>query len=148
MSEPVIGIDLGTTNSCVGIYMADTDSVEIAPNSLGKNTTPSWVGFTQAGGIVVGERARTQPTWIYDAKRMIGKEFSEEDVQSHKNKWDFNVIAGERNRCQIDVPNRGPQSIEQISGIVLQAMKKAAEERLNKPVSKAVVTVPAYFNNA
>ena len=79
---------------------------------------------------------------------MIGKEFSEEDIQSHKNKWDFNVIAGDRNRCQIDVPNRGPQSIEQISGIVLQAMKKAAEERLNRPVTRAVVTVPAYFNNA
>ena len=80
---------------------------------------------------------------------MIGKEFSEEDIQSHKNKWDFNVIAGDRNRCQIEVPNKEPHSIEQISGIVLQAMKKAAEERLNnKHIAKAVVTVPAYFNNA
>ena len=148
MSEPVIGIDLGTTNSCMGVYLADTDSVEITPNALGKNTTPSWVGFTASGDIVVGDRARTQPTWIYDAKRMIGKEFSDEEIQVRKDKWGFNVVEGPKNRCQIDVPGKGLLMIEQISAMVLQAMKKAGEERLGQPVTKAVVTVPAYFNNA
>ena len=81
-TEPVIGIDLGTTNSCVGVYHAQTDTVEILPNSLGKNTTPSWIGFNEAGKIFVGERARNQSTFIFDAKRMIGKSFQDEDVQA------------------------------------------------------------------
>ena len=76
----VIGIDLGTTNSCCGIYRAETDSVEIVANTQGKNTTPSWIGFNAQNQIIVGERARMQSTWIYDAKRLIGKEFTDEDI--------------------------------------------------------------------
>ena len=81
-TEPVIGIDLGTTNSCVGIWNSQTETVEILPNSLGRNTTPSWIGFNEAGKIFVGDRARNQSTFIFDAKRMIGKSFQDEEVQA------------------------------------------------------------------
>lgn len=91
MAGVVIGIDLGTTNSCVGIYRTDSESVEIIPNNLGKNVTPSWVGFSAAGEIIIGERARTQPTWIYDSKRIIGKEFSDPELDYYKGIWDFNL---------------------------------------------------------
>ena len=67
-----MGIDLGTTNSCVGVYLPDSGQIEIVANRLGKNTTPSWIGFTANGRIVVGERARNCKPMIYDAKRMIG----------------------------------------------------------------------------
>ena len=81
-TEPVIGIDLGTTNSCVGIWNSQTETVEILPNNLGRNTTPSWIGFNEAGKIFVGDRARNQSTFIFDAKRMIGKSFQDEEVQA------------------------------------------------------------------
>ena len=147
-TEPVIGIDLGTTNSCVGIWNPQTESVEILPNSLGKNTTPSWIGFNEAGKIFVGERARNQTTFIFDAKRMIGKSFQDEDVQAFMTKWDFNVIGDDQDRCKIKVPGMEDQSIEQISGLVLQYLKQAASDKIGQEVKKAVVTVPAYFNAA
>ena len=147
MAETVIGIDLGTTNCCLGVYRSESDSVEIIANNLGKNTTPSWVGFSAAGEIIIGERARTQPTWIYDTKRIIGKEFNDPELDHYKRMWDFNLVQGDRNRCQIDIPGQGPQDIEKISSYILQALKKSAEDTLNQPVTKAVITVPAYFNS-
>ena len=143
-----MGIDLGTTNSCMGIWNFETETVEILPNKLGKNTTPSWIGFNEAGKIFVGERAKNQTTFIFDAKRMIGKAFSDEDVQAHKQKWDFVVVGDDQDRCKVEVPGMEAQSIEQISACVLQALKEAASERLGREVKKAVVTVPAYFNAA
>ena len=85
-SDPVIGIDLGTKNSCVGLYIPETDSVEILNNDQGSTTTPSWVAYEQgdqpgAPKIIVGERALMRRNWIFDAKRMVGKTFQDEDVQ-------------------------------------------------------------------
>ena len=89
-NEPIIGIDLGTTNSCVGIWKGRyrEQQVEIIKNSLGKETTPSWVGYEADGRIIVGQKARECPTFIYDGKRMIGKPFNDTDIQEfNQNVW-------------------------------------------------------------
>ena len=90
-NDIVVGIDLGTTNSCVGIVQQHTREVEILANELGKKTTPSWVGFSSQNGkqIIVGENARDQETWVYDAKRMIGRAIGDEALQAHFRLWDF-----------------------------------------------------------
>ena len=91
----IVGIDLGTTNSCVGIFLPDTGQIEIVANRLGKNTTPSWVGFTANGRIVVGERARNCRPMIYDAKRMIGQPYPEVEKQEFFKDWNFPVTQTE-----------------------------------------------------
>ena len=96
----------------MGFWNSQTETVEILPNSLGTNTTPSWVGFNEASTIFVGERARNQSTFIFDAKRVIGKCFQDEDVQFFKRKWPFNVVGDDQNRCKIRVPGMEDQSIE------------------------------------
>ena len=129
----------------------DTREVEILANELGKKTTPSWVGFSSQNGkqIIVGENARDQETWVYDAKRMIGRAIGDEALQAHFRLWDFKVEESEQGTCQISLPDGNVMSIEQISGIVLQAMKKIVEKRVgySLPKLKAVVTVPAYFDS-
>ena len=97
----MIGIDLGTTNSCVGFFNDDTGEVEIVPNSQGKRITPSWIGFNRDGRVVVGESAQNQEIWIYDAKRMIGRKFDDKDVTPHLDKWGFTVRQGPKKRCHI-----------------------------------------------
>ena len=99
-----MGIDLGTTNSCMGIWNFDNDMVEILANDMGKNTTPSWIGINEVGKFVVGERAINQETWIYDAKRMIGKKFEDPTVQNFLKKWGFDVERDDQNSCKILVP--------------------------------------------
>ena len=99
--EYVIGIDLGTTNSCVGFFDEDTGQVEIIPNSMGKRITPSWIGFNDDGRIVVGKSAKNQELWVYDAKRMIGNKFDDKEVTPHLNRWGFTVKQGPKKRCQI-----------------------------------------------
>lgn len=148
-----IGIDLGTTWSCAAVWIGD--HVEIIPNSEGKHTTPSWVAFTDSE-ILVGESARAQASrnpenTVYDAKRLIGKSFSSDTVQSDVERFGFDVT-GDRN----DIPTinvtykdqRRSFKPEQISAMILEHMRRAAEDYLGKRVRRAVITVPAYFNDS
>ena len=144
----IIGIDLGTTNSCVSV-MEGNEPVVI-PNSEGKRTTPSVVAFVDEGERKVGDPAKrqaiTNPTnTIYSIKRFMGCRFDE--VNKEAERVPYNVIKGENNtpRIQINDRNYSPQ---EISAMVLQKMKKTAEDFLGQEVNEAVVTVPAYFNDA
>ena len=144
----IIGIDLGTTNSCVSV-MEGNEPVVI-PNSEGKRTTPSVVAFVDGGERKVGDPAKrqaiTNPTnTIYSIKRFMGCRFDE--VNKEADRVPYNVIKGENNtpRIQINDRNYSPQ---EISAMVLQKMKKTAEDFLGQEVNEAVVTVPAYFNDA
>ena len=144
----IIGIDLGTTNSCVSV-MEGNEPVVI-PNSEGKRTTPSVVAFVDGGERKVGDPAKrqaiTNPTnTIYSIKRFMGCRFDE--VNKEVERVPYNVVKGENNtpRIQINDRNYSPQ---EISAMVLQKMKKTAEDFLGQEVNEAVVTVPAYFNDA
>ena len=143
----IIGIDLGTTNSCVSV-MEGNEPVVI-PNSEGKRTTPSVVAFVDGGERKVGDPAKrqaiTNPTnTIYSIKRFMGCRF---DEVKGAERVPYNVVKGENNtpRIQINDRNYSPQ---EISAMVLQKMKKTAEDFLGQEVNEAVVTVPAYFNDA
>ena len=144
----IIGIDLGTTNSCVSV-MEGNEPVVI-PNSEGKRTTPSVVAFVDGGERKVGDPAKRQAitnpiNTIYSIKRFMGCRFDE--VNKEADRVPYNVIKGENNtpRIQINDRNYSPQ---EISAMVLQKMKKTAEDFLGQEVNEAVVTVPAYFNDA
>jgi len=144
----IIGIDLGTTNSCVSV-MEGNEPVVI-PNSEGKRTTPSIVAFIEGGERKVGDPAKrqaiTNPTkTIYSIKRFMGSKFSE--VESELGRVPYKVVKGDNDtpRVQIDDRMYTPQ---EISAMVLQKMKKTAEDYLGTSVSEAVITVPAYFNDA
>ncbi|CAK92640.1 unnamed protein product (macronuclear) [Paramecium tetraurelia] len=151
---PVIGIDLGTTNSCVGIFLQGT--VEIIPNERGNRITPSVVAFTDEERLI-GEAAKNQATFnplrtLYDVKRLIGRKYTDPTVQQDK-KLMFYQIVQKDNKAQIMVRNfMGlPSKIfapEEISAIVLKKMKEISETFIGKKVENAVITVPAYFNDA
>ena len=144
----IIGIDLGTTNSCVSV-MEGNEPVVI-PNSEGHRTTPSIVAFVENGERKVGEPAKrqaiTNPTkTIYSIKRFMGHIF--EEIKDEVSRVPYKVVKGDNNtpRVQIDDRKYSPQ---EISAIILQKMKKTAEDYLGMEVSEAVITVPAYFNDA
>lgn len=149
---PAIGIDLGTTYSCVGVMR--NNKVEIIANNQGNRTTPSYVAFTENERLV-GEAAKNQaamnPTnTIFDAKRLIGRLFNETSVQSDMKHWSFKVVEDNK-RPVIQVKHEGEIKNfrpEEISSMVLTKMKQTAEDFLGSPVQNAVVTVPAYFNDA
>ena len=144
-----IGIDLGTCMSCVGVYR--DGRVDIVPNDQGNRITPSYVAFT-AEERLVGDAAKNQAAMnpvdtIYDAKRLIGHKFSDETVQSDMKLWPFQVVRGDGDRPQIEV--RGEKYYpEQISAMVLSKLKTDAEAYMGQKITKAVVTVPAYFNDS
>ena len=146
----VIGIDLGTTYSCVGIFK--NNNVEIISNSLGNRTTPSWVSFND-NEILIGEAAkniyaRNTKNTIYDIKRLMGKKFSE--VQNEIKNLTYKVIGDSNDRIQVEVEYLGEIKKyypEQISAMILDHLKKIAENYLGKEVNKAIVTVPAYFSD-
>jgi heat shock 70kDa protein 1/2/6/8 len=150
-----IGIDLGTTYSCCAVWR--NDKVEIVPNENGNFTTPSYVSFANQE-VVVGDTAKGQCSLfpkqtVFDAKRLIGRRFSEEIVRSDCAHWSFKVVetAAGSDLPAISVQFQGAQKNllpEEVSSMVLYKMKEIAEKYLGRPVTKAVVTVPAYFNDA
>uniref|UniRef100_A0A7S3IKP8 Heat shock protein 70 n=1 Tax=Strombidium inclinatum TaxID=197538 RepID=A0A7S3IKP8_9SPIT len=153
MSDTAIGIDLGTTYSCVGVWM--NDKVEIITNDQGLNTTPSYVAFTEderlIGDSAKNQTARNPLNTVFDAKRLIGRKFSDASVQADTKLWPFKVESGADEKPMIVVQYKGETKkfqAEQISSMVLQKMKEVAESYLGKSVKSAVITVPAYFNDS
>lgn len=153
MSGPAIGIDLGTTYSCVGVWI--NDKVEIIPNDQGNNTTPSYVAFTEderlIGDAAKNQAARNPKNTVFDAKRLIGRKFTEKQVQDDIKHWPFKVEQGAGDKPLIVVDYKGESKkfhAEEISSMVLVKMKEIAEAYLSKTVKNAVVTVPAYFNDS
>lgn len=148
-----IGIDLGTTYSCVGAFVHD--KVEIIANDQGNRTTPSYVAFTETerliGDAAKNQVARNPTNTVYDAKRLIGRKFNDPIVQKDIKHWPFKVMGGAEDKPQIAVKYKGEIKkfyAEEISSMVLTKMKETAESFLGKPIKKAVVTVPAYFNDS
>lgn len=149
----IIGIDLGTTYSCVGYWQ--NDRVEIIANDQGNRTTPSYVAFTDTERLI-GDAAKNQvamnPTnTIFDAKRLIGRRFDDAAVQSDMKHWPFTVVDGGSSKPQLRVQYKGEQkdfSPEEISSMVLLKMKEIAEGYIGQAVNEAVITVPAYFNDS
>ena len=145
-----VGIDLGTTYSCVAVYK--NGNVEIVPNDQGNRTTPSYVAFTDSGERLIGDPAKNQvnsnPTnTVFDAKRLIGKKFTDPEVQKDIKHFSFKVENDGNDKPSIKV-NKGTFHAEQISSMVLEKMKQVASNYLGTEVKKAVVTVPAYFNDS
>ena len=152
-SKTIIGIDLGTTYSCVGVWQ--NDRVEIIASETGNRTVPSMVSFTDSERVI-GDAAKaaaaTFPrSTVFDAKRMIGREFKDPLLQSDMKHFPYDVIADERGRPQIVVDTKDGQKKfypEEVSAMVLQKMKTIAESYLGTTVKDAVITVPAYFTDA
>jgi len=144
----IIGIDLGTTNSCVAV-MEGNDPVVI-PNSEGGRTTPSIVGFTKTGERLVGQPAKRQAitnpkNTVFSIKRFMGRFINE--VSEERTKVPYEVISGDANSARVKISDR-VYSPPEISAMILQKMKKTAEDYLGQPVTDAVITVPAYFNDS
>ncbi|KAF7124214.1 hypothetical protein RHSIM_Rhsim12G0185700 [Rhododendron simsii] len=148
-----IGIDLGTTYSCVGVWQ--NDRVEIIPNDQGNRTTPSYVAFTDTERLI-GDAAKNQVAMnpqntVFDAKRLIGRRFSDPSIQADMKLWPFKVIPGPGDKPMIVVNYKGEEkrfSAEEISSMVLVKMREIAEAFLGQKIQNAVVTVPAYFNDS
>ncbi len=148
-----IGIDLGTTYSCVGVWK--NNNVEIIANDMGNRTTPSYVGFTDSERLI-GNAAKNQVSMntdntVFDAKRLIGRKFSDPKIQQDMKHWPFRVKPDNNDKPIITVKYKGEDKEmkpEEISGMILTKMKQVAEIFLGKKVDSAVITVPAYFNDA
>merc|ERR1712084_117369 len=150
---PAIGIDLGTTYSCVGVWK--NDGVEIIANDQGNRTTPSYVAFTDTerliGDAAKNQVARNPENTVFDAKRLIGRKFSDTVVQAVVMLWPFKVISGAAEKPMIQVHFNGEDKKfhpEEISSMILIEMKETAEAYLGTKINDAVVTVPAYFNDS
>jgi len=146
----IIGIDLGTTNSCVSIL--EGGEAKVITNAEGSRTTPSVVAFNDAKEKLVGQVARRQAITnpektIYAAKRLIGRNFDSDEIQSDLKSLSYKVIKGNNNQAVISIDGQ-EKTAEEISALILQKMKTTAEEYLGEKVTEAVVTVPAYFNDA
>ena len=144
----IIGIDLGTTNSCVSV-MEGNDPVVI-PNAEGKRTTPSVIAFVEGGEIKVGDPAKRQAVTnpektIYSIKRFMGNKFSESSTEADR--VPYKVVKGDNDTPRVDIDGR-LYTPQELSAMILQKMKKTAEDYLGQSVSEAVITVPAYFNDS
>lgn len=152
-SKKAIGIDLGTTYSCVGYW--SVDRVEIIANDQGNRTMPSYVAFTESERLI-GEAAKNQSSMnpentVFDAKRLIGRKFNDESVKQDMRHWPFKIKEGVEGKPKICVQYKGETKEfdpEQISSMVLSKMKKISEDYLNETITDAVITVPAYFNDS
>jgi len=150
---PVIGIDLGTTYSCVGVFK--NGRVEIIPNEQGNRITPSYVAWGDNDERMIGDAAKNQATinptrTVFDAKRLIGRKFDDKTVQHDMKMWPFKVV-NKDSRPFIAIEIAGSEKLfspEEISAMVLTKMKTIAEAYLGQEIKQAVVTVPAYFNDA
>ena len=146
----VIGIDLGTTNSCVAV-MEGKES-KVIENSEGTRTTPSMVAFTESKEKLVGQSAKRQAVTnpentLFAIKRLIGRGFADDVVKKDSNLVPYKIIKGDNNDAWVE--SRGDKySPSQISAFILQKMKETAESHLGEPVTQAVITVPAYFNDS
>ena len=146
----IIGIDLGTTNSCVAIL--DGDTARVIENAEGDRTTPSIIAYTDDGEILVGQPAKRQAVTnpkntLYAIKRLIGRSYEDEEVQRDIKIMPFDIVRADNGDAWVDVKGR-KLAAPQISAEVLKKMKKTAEDFLGEPVTEAVITVPAYFNDA
>lgn len=146
----VIGIDLGTTNSCVSVM--DGKDAKVIENSEGARTTPSMVAFSDDGERLVGQPAKrqavTNPTnTLFAVKRLIGRRYEDPTVEKDKGLVPFKIVKGDNGDAWVEAQGK-PYSPSQISAMVLQKMKETAEAYLGEKVEKAVITVPAYFNDA
>lgn len=147
-----IGIDLGTTFSCVGVYK--NGSVEIIANDQGNRTTPSFVSFTNEERLI-GDPAKSSASsnpknTVYDAKRMIGRNYNDDGMQEEIKHYSYNVI-NKNNKPIIDVEYKNERkqfTPEEISSMILYKMKEVSEAFLGETIKDAVITVPAYFNDA
>lgn len=147
-----IGIDLGTTYSCVGVWQ--NERVEIIANDQGNRTTPSYVAFTDSERLI-GDAAKNQVSMnpentIFDAKRLIGRKVSDSSVQNDMKHWPFKIIEKDGGKPHVQVDFKGEEktfSPEEISAMILVKMKEVAEAYLGSDVTDAVITVPAYFND-
>ena len=151
---PAIGIDLGTTYSCVGVWQ--NGKVDIVPNDMGERTTPSYVAFTDTERLV-GDAAKNQITrnptnTVFDAKRLIGRKFEDREVQGDMKLWPFKVVKDPKSdRPQVCIKYQKQEKkffAEEISAMVLQKLKQTANDFLGKEVKDAIITVPAYFNDS
>ena len=146
----IIGIDLGTTNSCVAIMEGNT--TKVIENAEGARTTPSIVAYQEDGEVLVGASAKRQAVTnprntLYAIKRLIGRKFTEKEVQKDINLMPYKIAAADNGDAWVEV--RGKQiSAQQVSADILRKMKKTAEDYLGEAVTEAVITVPAYFNDA
>ncbi|CAH1446010.1 unnamed protein product [Lactuca virosa] len=152
-STPAIGIDLGTTYSCVAVWKHDR--IQIIPNDQGNRTTPSCISFVDGERLIgdgaLNKAAMNPANTIFDAKRLIGRRFSDSKVQDDIKLWPFRVIQGPADTPKIVVSYKGQEKeflAEQISSMILGKMKETAESYLGKVVKDAVITVPAYFNDS
>ncbi|CAJ2669451.1 unnamed protein product [Trifolium pratense] len=152
---PAIGIDLGTTYSCAAVWQGQNNRAEIIHNDQGNRITPSFVAFTTdlrlIGDAAKNQASRNPGNTIFDAKRLIGRKYSDSVIQDDIQLWPFKVVAGTDDNPQIIVQYMGEEKrlcAEEISSIVLTKMREIAEKFLESPIKNAVITVPAYFNDS
>ncbi|MBA3391250.1 MAG: Hsp70 family protein [Deltaproteobacteria bacterium] len=147
----IIGIDLGTTNSCVAV-LDDKGVPRVLAGADGERTIPSWVSWAASGQVAVGTRARRQAVTnpaatVYGAKRLIGRKVNADDVSSFAHTAPFRIVAAPNGDAWVRVQGQ-PISPQEVAAHVLRAVRKVAEEALGEPVTRAIVTVPAYFDDA
>jgi molecular chaperone DnaK len=147
----IIGIDLGTTNSCVSVM--DGSTTKVIENSEGDRTTPSIVAFTKDGEVLVGASAKRQSVTnpkntFYAVKRLIGRKFGDAEVQKDLNIVPFGIVAHDNGDAWVQTSDGKKMAPQEISAKVLMKMKKTAEDYLGETITEAVITVPAYFNDS
>src|SRR5512139_3154732 len=148
--ERVLGIDLGTTNTCVAVV--ENSAPTVIPNRGGYKTTPSMVAVTEAGKRLVGHIAKRQAitnaeNTVYAAKRLIGRKWDSSQVKSARQTASYEIVEGPHSDVRIKLREQH-YSVQEISAMILQEMKLIADEHCGEDVKKAVITVPAYFNDS